>query len=322
MDNVARESLDKSQQHGTDVGTMLRKTREAYGKSLPDVERVLRIRECQLAAIEAGDISKLPGRVYAIGFVRTYAEYLGLDGGESVRLFKAQYMDAQPRETLEFAIPASDTKIPSVWLAVFLVVVLTAGSVYWMQTQQSDRSIVDDIPPLESNVEAQAPETEEATVEAVEQVYGPSPQPIEAVAAPVDGGAAVIAPAPALVADVPVAEQNGLILKLIENSWVEIKDAQGKIIVSTVLKTGDQYFVPDNPGLTMSLGNAGGIEIVMNGRIMKPLGKTGDIRRDIPLDTDYLKTLEFKEVTPAAGVVQEEKAQDEEVETAPEPEDR
>jgi hypothetical protein len=101
---------------------------------------------------------------------------------------------------------------------------------------------------------------------------------------------------------VQAASPKGVVLNIVRNSWVQIKNADGQIIVSDVLKAGDQYFVPDNPGMTMSLGNAGGVEILLDGRALSPLGNDGDIRRDIPLDTTYLKTLEFK------TVVVEEKA--------------
>lgn len=306
MENTARDSSEHYTQHNMDVGDLLRKTREGYGKSLSDVERILRIRECQLAAIELGDVSKLPGRVYTIGFVRTYAEYLGLDGGELVKLYRAQYMDAQPKQIIELAIPASDTKIPSFGIAVFLTLLLFAGGYYWMNINKANRSIVVDIPsPRETEIGTQVPAVSPDTASVTE-----NPAPIDNTentegavaqeARPVEVNSQVPAEGDKVTGVVSTAAEakKGVTLTMIENSWVEIKDDKGKVIVSDVLKTGDQYFVPDNPGLTMSLGNAGGVEIVLDGRVMKPLGKTGDIRRDIPLNTDYLKTLEFKDEQP------------------------
>ena len=72
------------------VGEILRRTRTHYGLNLQQVEQILRIRASNLEALETGDVSQLPGRVYAIGFVRAYAEYLGLDGDKMVHLFKQQ----------------------------------------------------------------------------------------------------------------------------------------------------------------------------------------------------------------------------------------
>lgn len=297
MESAARESVDMYDQHIEDVGTLLRKTRESYGKRLSDVERVLRIRECQLAAIEAGDMARLPGHVYAIGFVRTYAEYLGLDGGEVVRLFKAQYLGAQPKQQLEFAIPASDTKTPSPLLAVGLAVVMCIALLIWIFSVPPAGNVtqIPEAPILDQQVEQQEPQDIGQPIggDSYNIAREPEAQEAQNTDVPAQDGTAI----PEMATPAPA--QKGIILSMIENSWVEIKGADGKVIVSNVLKTGDQYFVPDNPGLTMSLGNAGGVEIIMDGRTMKPLGKTGDIRRDIPLDTDYLKTLEFKEDVPA-----------------------
>ncbi|PZO78204.1 MAG: DUF4115 domain-containing protein, partial [Micavibrio aeruginosavorus] len=79
------------------MGEILRRTRVHYGQSLQQIEGVLRIRASQLDALEQGDVSQLPGRVYAIGFVRSYSEYLGLDGDKMVHLFKEQSVGKQKK---------------------------------------------------------------------------------------------------------------------------------------------------------------------------------------------------------------------------------
>lgn len=267
-----------------DVGGLLRYTREQYGQTIPDIERALRIRGIQIEAIERGDIDSLPGRVYVIGFVRTYAEYLGLDGGEIVRLYKSQYMDSQPNKVaLAFPLPASESKTPSMAVVLGSLTVIAVLLIGWNSFSSApvERELVSDVQPVPEEISARF--EEKPAVPVANDV------PIQASVAPVS--------AP--------AEQKGIILNILENSWVEIKDGEGKVMVSNVLDKGDQYFVPNSPGLSMSLGNAGGVEIVLDGRVLKPLGKIGDIRRDIPLETDYLKTLEFKEpaVQPDAQAV-------------------
>ena len=102
-----------------------------------------------------------------------------------------------------------------------------------------------------------------------------------------------VAPQPEANAAAPASPppQEGITLNVKESSWVEIKDESGKAIVSRMLKTGDQYFVPNRPDLKMSLGNAGGIEITMDGKVLPPLGKKGEVRRNISLDINVLKAL-------------------------------
>src|SRR5690606_13898422 len=95
------------------VGEILRRGREHYNLSLNDVEAALRIRASQLGAIEQGRLDLLPGRVYAVGFVRAYAEYLGLDGGRIVQLFKAQSGESRKSPELHFPVAASESKVPN-----------------------------------------------------------------------------------------------------------------------------------------------------------------------------------------------------------------
>ena len=70
------------------IGVMLRATRVQAGLELRDVATMLKIRHTFMEAIEAGRYHELPGTAYAVGFVRTYADYLGLDGDLAVQRFK------------------------------------------------------------------------------------------------------------------------------------------------------------------------------------------------------------------------------------------
>jgi cytoskeletal protein RodZ len=65
-----------------EIGQVLKTKREELGLSLPDIEQQTKIRGRYLEAIENGEWSILPGDVYARGFVRSYAEAVGLDGNE------------------------------------------------------------------------------------------------------------------------------------------------------------------------------------------------------------------------------------------------
>ncbi len=74
-------------------GRLLKVTREALGYSLAEVEEATKVREYYLQLLEDGDLSGMPGRIYAIGFAETYAKYLGLDPAgllEDIKAFYAQ----------------------------------------------------------------------------------------------------------------------------------------------------------------------------------------------------------------------------------------
>ena len=72
------------------VGAQLRAQREQNGFSVEEVAQRLRIRLAHLQSIEHGRFDDLPGRIYAIGFIRSYAEFLDLDGQSVVELYKQE----------------------------------------------------------------------------------------------------------------------------------------------------------------------------------------------------------------------------------------
>ena len=63
---------------------LLREAREARGMSLADVSEITKIRSKYLEAIERGEFAAIPGEVYLKGFIRNYADCVGLDGGQVV----------------------------------------------------------------------------------------------------------------------------------------------------------------------------------------------------------------------------------------------
>jgi len=73
------EEQDTTQEQPKTLGQRLREAREAKKVSLATVEETTRIRRKYLEALEADDYEALPGGVFAQGFVRNYALYLGLD---------------------------------------------------------------------------------------------------------------------------------------------------------------------------------------------------------------------------------------------------
>ena len=248
------------------VGEILRRTRIYYGLSLGDVESALRIRASQLSALEEGQLEKLPGRVYAIGFVRAYAEFLGLDGDKMVQLFKAQMVGNKPRPELSFPVPASESKLPNLYIlsASFAGLVLVVILFMIMGGMASTK----DIPAVPQNLKM-----------ADAGFYGP-PVP------------------PALLAEIEpasgVAEESDelshrVIIDVVDSAWVEIRNAGGDILLSRVLKEGDSYLVPNEPGLRMDTGNIGALHFTVDGESLDNLGESGDIRRGVSLDPDALK---------------------------------
>ena len=75
-----------------------------------------------------------------------------------------------------------------------------------------------------------------------------------------------------------------IVLRALQDSWVQVRDRQDALLLTRVLRVGDTYYVPNQDGLTLLTGNAGGIAIEVDGVVVAPLGPVGAVRRQIALD--------------------------------------
>jgi len=71
------------------VGQLLRDARESQGLDIANISAILKIREDHLMALEEDDFDRLPGSVYAIGFIRTYSRHLGLNASDLIEQYKS-----------------------------------------------------------------------------------------------------------------------------------------------------------------------------------------------------------------------------------------
>ena len=78
-------------------------------------------------------------------------------------------------------------------------------------------------------------------------------------------------------------------IRAVAASWVEIVRDNGEEVIATLMQVGDSYVVEGNARLYLSTGNAGGLEIVIGSDDPRPIGKIGQIVRDLPLVTDKLR---------------------------------
>ncbi|MDP3940983.1 MAG: helix-turn-helix domain-containing protein [bacterium] len=90
------------------IGQKLRDERLRRGLSLDDVAKATKIRQSFLLAIEKGDYSKLPSSAYVQGFVRNYAEYLGLSKREVLALFRREFDEEKVFRVLPEGLVARD----------------------------------------------------------------------------------------------------------------------------------------------------------------------------------------------------------------------
>src|ERR1043166_7061492 len=118
------------------IGQDLRAARLRRGEDLATVSRVLKIRLDHLEALEDDRLAALPGRTYAVGFVRAYANYLGLDPLRAVERFKTEIAGrVDPVKNAGFPEMEEESRLPGGWLVIGAVVAgLIAYGVYHLAT--------------------------------------------------------------------------------------------------------------------------------------------------------------------------------------------
>jgi len=121
----------------------LKSIREDYGEDLATVASALRIQQKYLAAIEDGDYDSLPGAVYASGWVRSYAHYLGLDGDAAAHKFKEEF--TAPKKQMHFYEPVNESRMPGfgVVLISLALLAMAYGAYIYLSAQKDDAQIAD-----------------------------------------------------------------------------------------------------------------------------------------------------------------------------------
>ncbi|MDP2193089.1 MAG: helix-turn-helix domain-containing protein [Alphaproteobacteria bacterium] len=115
-----------------DVSNFLKKVRLAKGVTIEDVSTHTKIRRVWLDCIESGEYDKLPGTVYAIGFVRTYATYLDLNADIVVKALQSSPefthhlpVHAHVKDGALFSFPYAKTVLSIIVILIMIASYLT-----------------------------------------------------------------------------------------------------------------------------------------------------------------------------------------------------
>ncbi len=289
----------------TSVGETLRRERVRRNLDLDRISKELKISSRLLEAIEADRFDKLPGGVFARSFVRQYARLVGLDEDEIAGELQ-RVLDPQPVEPVRAsAIPQPEIPLPRVkswdavgdggsrWssslpaLALVVVVMLVCSAVYAWLTRPRSRPVA---PPQVAALPVKPLPSPPARAESPQPSPAPSapaspsaPPPNETGAerqAGADGrnpNAAVpnpaVAPNAAVASNAPVRVQ----LTAEEPVWVSAQ-SDGKYSFSGTLEAAQSRIVEANSSVVLRLGNAGGLNISLNGKPIGQVGPRGQVR--------------------------------------------
>jgi transcriptional regulator with XRE-family HTH domain len=166
-------------QSGADIGEALRLIREHRGLSLDNLAEATRVRASFLAALEDLRLDKLPSRPFTIGYIRAYAEALGLDSESAVERFKAD--EPVLDETLHAPIGVEDERDPRLTSLMVGACVIIAAIFMWNIAQ---RGMVEAAPPPPTASEMAASKALVALRKGPIELGAPLPPPVESTTPP------------------------------------------------------------------------------------------------------------------------------------------
>jgi cytoskeleton protein RodZ len=274
----------------TNFGASFRQARESKGISLDQIATETRISTRFLSAIENEEFQLLPGGIFNRGFVRAFAEKVGLDPEKAVADYERMAEVRQPEQVPAppQAAPAAKRQrrlYPIAIGALALVIV-----VFYVITRESGQiAQTASTPAAPSGAAPQPASTTPA--ESAPPVTPPdnAPQPTAAPPesepnqSPKPAPAPIPAPAPQAAAPAVPPASNALSLEIDaqDASWIKVV-ADGKSAnPGEILHSGMTRKYTAQNKLILSVGNAGGLALKLNDKPMKALGKKGQVREII-----------------------------------------
>lgn len=272
-----------------DIGTILKSSRLKSKKSLEEISSELCIRKIYLIALEEGDYETLPPIPYGVGYVRTYARYLGLNPERAVKLYKSASQTEEQNNENEEQEKAEVNKISGKHIVVGIISLL---AIYAAWSFYSNMNVAQTLPTqsieekntnVEENMAEEititsdsAPEIVETTVETepeteVKETEIEIPETVEQTPIPEEP-----------VAVEETVENNKVVVEFTGESWVELKDKK-KVYFQGVYHEGDKKEIDYIGNLFLSVGRPENIKIYIKGAEKDILAKKR--KMNIPLDS-------------------------------------
>ncbi|WBO63449.1 helix-turn-helix domain-containing protein [Streptomyces camelliae] len=254
---------DESQEPRVSVGRALQQARIAAGLTVDDVSSATRVRIAIVHAIEADDFAPCGGDVYARGHIRTLAKAVHLDSAPLIAQYDAEHggrpapTPAAPLFEAERIRP--ERRGPNWTAAMVAAIVVVIGFVGFTALKGGDGG-------------SSKTQVAEGATSSTTKPASPTPtkdKPAAPTGAPSDSA---IAAAPQDKVTVQVSAPNG-------RSWISAKDHNGRMLFDGLLKKGESKTFQDSSKINLILGDAGAIELYVNGKKIDDNFQPGAVER-------------------------------------------
>jgi cytoskeleton protein RodZ len=246
-------------------GEKLRLAREKKTWSLTEAEEVTKIRARYLEALEAEEYEIIPGMAYVKGFLRTYARHLDLDPEEILALYKSSRI-SESKPSLKVPHYTSPSRLwwrrPTMAIIMaLLVIILVVAIAHWSPSSQTSVTYTPaPLPssPAENKAEESAANSSAQDSTATNSLAG--------------------------------SDMKGLIVQLEfnQNCWLLVK-ADGKVVLEGEYSVGTTKEIKASDEIEfVTVGNAGGVVVTINGAVQPSLGDSGEVVNNIVLTKDSI----------------------------------
>ena len=250
------------------AGAVLAAAREEANLTVADVARHLKLSPQQVEALEEGAYDRLPGRVFVRGFLRNYAKLLNVDPQPLLRRIehempKAKVVEEAPPST-EAVMPTGErSRVPMALGIIAVIIAALAAYEFGFNNPPPDASAETKAPDAAAGAAAPQPSTPAPAAAAPAAPAGPT-KAAPATAAPAVQSGTPLDPAVGVSGSSKAAARPGerqLHFRFEVESWVEIRDANDKVIFSKLNRAGAEERVAGSPPLKLVIGNARGVRL-------------------------------------------------------------
>ncbi|MFJ9908563.1 helix-turn-helix domain-containing protein [Streptomyces sp. NPDC101152] len=255
---------DDREQARLSVGRALKQARIDAGLTVDDISNATRVRIAIVHAIEADDFAPCGGDVYARGHIRTLAKAVHLDPAPLLAQYDAEHggrpapTPAAPLFEAERIRP--ERRGPNWTAAMVAAIVVVVGFVGFTAFKGGDGG---------SGAKTQVAEGSTPTVS---KSASPTPKNNKPATPKSDPSDSAIAAAPQDKVTVQVSAANG-------RSWISAKDHNGRLLFDGLLKQGDSKTFQDSDKINLVLGDAGAIQLYVNGKKIDGQFQPGAVER-------------------------------------------
>jgi cytoskeletal protein RodZ len=256
---------DVSEEVRPSIGRVLKDARLAAGLTVDEVSAATRVRNAIVHAIEADDFAPCGGDVYARGHIRTLARAVHVDPAPLLAQYDAEH-GGRPAPTPAAPLFEAERIRPerrgpnwtAAMVAAIVVVIGFVGFTAFKGGGSSDSSAKAQV------AEGSTPSTSTSATPKPQHSKSADPKP-----APSDSA---IAAAPQDKVTVQVSAPNG-------RSWISAKDHNGRMLFDGLLNKGESKTFQDNTKINLILGDAGAIQLYVNGKKIEDQFQPGAVER-------------------------------------------